>query len=67
MKTDRIWYKCDPDKNTECRKRRCKHNPLSRDQSCDLTSNPACSVDGVKYHYVKRIVTGHIKYELQPL
>lgn len=38
------WYMCDPDKNTECKKRSCKHNPAAEYPVCDRTSNPEYAV-----------------------
>ena len=35
------WYMCDPTKNTACKKRTCKYNPLAIFRACDKTSNPA--------------------------
>ena len=36
-----IWYKCDPGKNTECKKRTCLYNPSAEHRVCYRTSNPA--------------------------
>lgn len=36
-----IWYKCDPAKNTGCKKRTCSYNPSATHRVCDRTSNPA--------------------------
>ena len=42
----KVWYICDPDKNTECRKTRC-HNSQDDPQGwCDATSNPAYAKTG---------------------
>lgn len=34
-----IWYLCDPDKNTECRKSICKHNASAYTGCCIRTSH----------------------------
>ncbi len=41
---NRTLYLCDPEKNTECKKRSCKYNPAAEYPICDRTSNPAYAV-----------------------
>ena len=43
---DKLWYKCDPNKNTGCKKTGCKHNPDSVYPVCQFTSNRDYSIDG---------------------
>jgi hypothetical protein len=43
----RILYKCDPNKNTECDKNGCKHNPNSEHPYCEHTAHKEFSTDGI--------------------
>lgn len=42
----KIWYTCDPNKNKQCNKRNCKHNPNAYPRTCERTSHIEFSVDG---------------------
>jgi hypothetical protein len=33
------WYECDPNKNVDCSKRTCIHNPNAKYKVCDRTSD----------------------------
>ena len=39
-----MFYRCDPRKNTSCRKTTC----YVRGGNCSLTSNPKCRCEGTK-------------------
>ena len=39
-------YKCDPDKNIECLKTYCKHNPDAEYKFCEYTTDIEYSIDG---------------------
>jgi len=41
----KAWYRCDPQKNTQCTKRGCKYNPNSAFPECDGTSHIEYSTD----------------------
>lgn len=41
---EKVWYVCDPVKNTACRKHTCVHNPEAAYWACDRTANPAFAV-----------------------
>lgn len=43
----KAWYKCDPIKNTECRKTTCIHNKNAKFKICDRTSKVECSTNGI--------------------
>ena len=36
-----VLYKCDPEKNTECKKRSCKYNAAALVRVCMATNNAA--------------------------
>ena len=40
----KILYKCDPDKNTACRKTHCKYDPCVVNGECDSTSQEQYAV-----------------------
>jgi len=40
---------CNPDKNVECRKTNCKHNPSAISPQCSMTSEEKYSNDGIAY------------------
>lgn len=42
-----IFYKCDPAKNKECKKRSC----FLKGGECEFTFNKECSLDGKRYIY----------------
>lgn len=44
---NKIWYKCDPNKNKECNKRSCAHNPNAIQMACQLTDKKEYSIDGI--------------------
>lgn len=39
-------YKCDPDKNKQCKKTWCAHNEKAVHAVCELTKHKEYSVDG---------------------
>lgn len=39
------WYECDPNKNVNCSKRICIHNPEAKNKVCDRTSNIKFATD----------------------
>lgn len=41
---EKILYKCDPEKNTACRKTHCKFNPAVIGGECDSTSEEQYAV-----------------------
>ena len=43
----KILYKCDPNKNTQCKKSGCVHNKNSVYPVCDSTSHMEFSTDGI--------------------
>jgi hypothetical protein len=43
----KTFYKCDPEKNTQCAKSTCMHNPNAEFKACDRTSHIEYSIDGV--------------------
>jgi len=49
----KIWYTCDPNKNTECSKSGCKSNENSVYPVCELTSKKEYSTDGIPMESVK--------------
>lgn len=44
---DNITYKCDPNKNTKCKKTSCVHIPDAIYHYCSETLNKEFSVDGI--------------------
>lgn len=40
MRQRTTLYLCDPEKNTDCRKNSCEHNPLSAFPVCKATKYP---------------------------
>lgn len=44
---NKIWYKCDPNKNVKCNKRSCAHNPNAIPMECELTSKKEYSIDEI--------------------
>lgn len=44
MKRGTTFYKCDPSKNTDCRKTACQNE-------CKYTTKAECSADGKKYRF----------------
>lgn len=40
----KVWYLCDPNKNTECKKQSCKYNAAAEYPICERTANPAYAV-----------------------
>lgn len=49
MNSELILYECDPNKNAECRKTGCVHNPNSVYPTCNMTAKKECSVNGTPY------------------
>ncbi len=60
-----VIYLCDPAKNTECKKDGCKHNPQAVYPTCELTTNPAYSLDSVRYR-LEEIKGEKINWKLVP-
>lgn len=50
---NKIWYKCDPNKNKECNKRSCAHNTNAIHRECDRTSKKEYSIDGIPLKVLK--------------
>lgn len=43
MSDEKTWYKCDPDRNTECRKMMCFRRGGFGGTVCRRTSKPECA------------------------
>jgi len=56
-----IYYICDPDKNTKCKKTNCKHKGAEFD--CEITHDEKCKVEGTTPFYVKVTHTDTVNYE----
>ena len=41
---EKVWYVCNPLRNTGCRKSGCAYNPKAKYGRCVRTSNPAFAV-----------------------
>ena len=49
--SEKIFYRCDPEKNTECRKRRCFRR--TRNGTCRATSKVECAVRDADGHPIE--------------
>ena len=53
MMDSKLLYKCNPNKNAQCKKTYCKYNERSDYPVCELTSQKDFSIDGKAYKKVK--------------
>ena len=57
----KLWYRCDPEKNIECKKSGCKSNKGSSYPICEYTSKKEYSSDGIAMEVVNDSKTCYMK------